>query len=116
MTAAGLPLIHRLYFLPLEALLTRMTRALCTLHGVVLVWLAYCTVQSARNGAAWAVLMFGVTSAMSVIAVVRETEPSDRVYATRQRARVHQAAEDDARILAEAQVRHDRVSWKSSPL
>ncbi|MEU4996557.1 hypothetical protein [Streptomyces sp. NPDC021622] len=66
--------------------MTRLARALCSLHGAALLWLAYCAVQSARNGATWAVLLFAAASAMTVIAVIRETELADEQRAAAVRA------------------------------
>ncbi|MFE0132425.1 hypothetical protein ACFWY6_12760 [Streptomyces sp. NPDC059037] len=84
--------------------MTRLARALCSLHGAVLAWLAYCAMQSARNGATWAVLLFAAASLMTVIAVIRETELTDerRTAAVRAErvARLRAHAEEDVAALA----------------
>lgn len=61
--------------------MTRLARALCSLHGAVLLWLAYCAVQSARNHAVWATCLFAAASCVTVIAVVRELELADQQIA-----------------------------------
>lgn len=52
--------------------MTRLARAMCSAHGAVFAWLGYCAVQSARNGATWAAVLFTTASAVSVIAAARE--------------------------------------------
>lgn len=54
--------------------MTRHGRALCSIHGALGIWLAYCAVQSGRNGVAWAVILFAAASLVPVISVIRETE------------------------------------------
>jgi hypothetical protein len=57
--------------------MTRHGRALCSIHGALGIWLAYCAVQSGRNGVAWAVILFAAASLVPVISVIRETELAD---------------------------------------
>ncbi|MGW5736979.1 MULTISPECIES: hypothetical protein [Streptomyces] len=52
--------------------MTRRARAMCSAHGAVFAWLGYCAVQSARNGALWAAVLFTAASAVSVVAAARE--------------------------------------------
>lgn len=57
--------------------MTRLAQAMCSAHGAVFAWLGYCAVQSARNGAGWAVLLFTAASAVSVVAAARENGDAD---------------------------------------
>ncbi|MFP3990675.1 hypothetical protein U9R90_25060 [Streptomyces sp. E11-3] len=81
--------------------MTRLARALCSLHSAALVWLAYCTITTARYGAAWAAILFAAASLMSVIAVIREMDAGDRAYAARHHAPAAEA-EDQAALLDDA--------------
>lgn len=54
--------------------MSRLARALCSFHGAAFLWFAYCAVQSAHNGATWAVWLFVAASVLTVISVIREAE------------------------------------------
>jgi hypothetical protein len=89
----------------------RLSRALYAAYGALLVWLAYCAVQSARNGAPWHTAVFVVASGVAITAAIREGELDDALRreavraerAARPRARLDIAIDDAAAIaLAEA--------------
>lgn len=66
--------------------MNRFARALCSLQGGAFLWLAYCAVQSARNGATWEVWLFAAASVLPVIAMFREYELADERRAVAVRA------------------------------
>ncbi|MEU6603190.1 hypothetical protein [Streptomyces flaveolus] len=57
--------------------MTRSARALCFLHGMVSLWLVFCTLQQVRHGSEWAAFGFAVTAVVPVLAIVRECELAD---------------------------------------
>jgi hypothetical protein len=79
--------------------MTRLARALCSLHGALGIWLAYCAVQSYRHGVLWIALVFAAGSLVPVISVIRETELADE----QREAAIH--AEYEARAPARAEER-----------
>lgn len=88
--------------------MTRHGRALCSLHGLLGIWLAYCAVQSGRNGVAWAVIVFAAASLVPVISVIRESELADQqrgvaVRAERE-ARVQAWVDEDAAAVARVEL------------
>jgi hypothetical protein len=73
----------------------RLSRALYTAYGALLVWLAYCAVQSARNGAPWHTAVFVVASGVAITAAIREGELDDALR--REAVRAERAARPDPR-------------------
>lgn len=88
--------------------MTRHGRALCSLHGLLGIWLAYCAVQSGRAGVAWAVIVFAAASLVPVISVIRETELADQqrgvAIRAERAARLQAWADEDAAALARAEL------------
>ncbi|MFF5980879.1 hypothetical protein ACFY78_18740 [Streptomyces olindensis] len=72
--------------------MSRLSRPLYAAYGSLLTWLAYCAVQSARNGAVWATVAFVTASALAVTAAIREGELEDALRREAVRA------ERDARV------------------
>ncbi|MEV0324655.1 hypothetical protein ACIBKX_36965 [Streptomyces sp. NPDC050658] len=99
--------------------MSRLARALCSLHGTAFLWLGYCTVQSARNNAALPALLFTAASALSVLAVVRECELADQQWAVAVRAereaRLRAWADEDTAVLARTELADDccELWWTS---
>lgn len=52
--------------------MSRLSRGLHVAYGALLVWLAYCAVISARNGAPWACVAFVAGAGLAVTAAIRE--------------------------------------------
>ncbi|WP_328439337.1 hypothetical protein OHA71_23655 [Streptomyces sp. NBC_00444] len=57
--------------------MSRFSRPLYIVYGALLAWLAYCAIQSARNDATWACVMFVLASGLAIVAFVREGELED---------------------------------------
>jgi hypothetical protein len=57
-----------------------LVRCLSTAYGALLVWLAYCAVQSALNGAVGACLAFLIGSLLAVTAFIREGALEDALH------------------------------------
>ncbi|MEV0114654.1 hypothetical protein AB0H77_15580 [Streptomyces sp. NPDC050844] len=88
--------------------MSRLARTLCSLHGLLGIWLAYCTVQQFRYGEAWAAIVFAAASIVPVISVVRESELADEQQAEAIRAETEARrlawADEDAAALARAEL------------
>jgi len=56
---------------------SRLSRPLYVAYGALLVWLGYCAVISARNGATWACVAFLIGSGLAVTAAIREGDLED---------------------------------------
>ncbi|WP_435218368.1 hypothetical protein [Streptomyces sp. bgisy034] len=74
--------------------MSRLSRPLYVAYGGLLTWLAYCAMQSARNGAWWACAVFVFGSLLAVVAFVREGDLEDALRREAVRA------ERDARLGA----------------
>ncbi|GHC91364.1 hypothetical protein [Streptomyces flavofungini] len=66
--------------------MARLSRPLYAAYGALCIWLAYCAVQSARHGTAWAAGLFAVSSALAVVAAVRERHLEDALRSQAVRA------------------------------
>ena len=55
----------------------RLSNLLCCAYIGLLVWLAYCAVQSARNHAWWAAAVFVVGTMLAMVAFFREDQLDD---------------------------------------
>ncbi|MEZ7006151.1 hypothetical protein [Streptomyces sp. AD55] len=74
-------------------------------YGALFGWLAWCAVQSARNGAPWACAAFVAGSGLVVVAVIREGDLEDalrREAVRRERADRPRPADAGAAVAAVA--------------
>lgn len=89
----------------------RPARLLYTTYGALLTWLAYCAIQSFRNGAPWHAVAFITSSGLAVIAAIREGELEDALRREAIRAerdgRLHPRPADDAVAAVAAAGLHD---------
>ncbi|MFF5984391.1 hypothetical protein ACFY78_36670 [Streptomyces olindensis] len=66
--------------------MNRLSVPLYAAYGALFAWLAYCAVQSARNGALWACAVFAVGSGVVVIAYFREDQLEAALHREAERA------------------------------
>ncbi|MFF8656782.1 hypothetical protein [Streptomyces huasconensis] len=87
--------------------MSRLSRPLCAAYGALAVWLAYCAVQTARNGAPWPTAVFVIASGLAVAAVAREGELDEALR--REAVHAERAARTRRRTLAFEQELADAI-------
>lgn len=80
--------------------MSRLSRTLHIAYGALLVWLAYCAVISARNGAPWTCVAFTIGAGLAVTAAIREGDLDDALRRTPVRAERPRNAIDETTAVA----------------
>ncbi|QKZ23415.1 hypothetical protein [Streptomyces chartreusis] len=91
--------------------MSRFSRPLHLAYSAILIWLAYCAVQSARNDAIWACALFVVATALGIVAFIREGRLEDALRREVVRAEQDAAARCEANSLGPG--RPARDMWEA---